>query len=286
MSQFQLTGFSDEISPDFKEQLKYMTQFNIAFIEIRGVDGENIVSYSLDQVKAYKKQLDIAGIGISAIGSPIGKVSLKEDFQPHFDLFTHTVDIALLLNTQYIRLFSFYDVDLNSKDDEALVMERMKQMVTYAETKGITLLHENEKDIYGDSPDRCKALYEAMKSDHFKLILDPANYIQCGYEPYPSAYNLLKDYTVYYHIKDARAKDGAVLPAGLGDGRIGAMITDLKQANYQGFLSLEPHLGYFEGFSDLETETSQVDFVSKSGPDKFEIATAALRKLIEEAHNE
>lgn len=281
MYQFVMSGFSDEISPDFKEQLSVVTKLGIAYIEIRGVNGKNISDHSIEEVLEVKNELLQSKVGVSAIGSPIGKIKISDDFDPHFDKFKHTIEIAKVLDTKYIRMFSFFMADGTQESHRDEVMSRMSKLVKYAEQEDIILLHENEKDIYGDVPSRCLDLYKTMNSSHFKLIFDPANYVQCGVETYPEAFNELKDYVAYYHIKDANASDGKVVPSGFGDGHISEIISELKLREYKGFLSLEPHLGNFVGFSDLEGEQDH-EFEEASDSSKFELAYNSLLKIISE----
>ena len=135
------------------------------------INGKSIVEHSLSEVKLIKEQLDHKGIGISAIGSPIGKIQITDEFEPHFDLFKHTVEIAKILGAKYIRLFSFFVEEDKADQYRDEVMKRMRKLVKYVEGSSIILLHENEKDIYGDIPRRCLDLCKSLESDNFKLIL-------------------------------------------------------------------------------------------------------------------
>jgi len=285
MNEFIITGFSDEISADFDIQLEEISKLGIAYIEIRGVDGKNISDHSIEEVDHIKAKLDAKKIGISAIGSPIGKIHITEEFAPHFEKFKHTVAIAKRLGTQYIRMFSFFMEEGRAQDYRVEVLNRLKVMVDYAEQEDIILLHENEKDIYGDVPERCLDLYKSMNSKHFKLIFDPANFVQCGVQVYPNAFDMLKDYVVYYHIKDALMATGEVMPSGFGDGRIADMIEQLKLREFKGFLSLEPHLGNFVGFSDLEGTGHMPQFDQTSDASKFALAYTSLKTIINKGEN-
>lgn len=282
MDNLILSGFSDEISANFTEQLEVIKSLDMVYIEIRGVNGKNIADHTLEEVRGIKDQLDKAGVGISAIGSPIGKINIKEDFEPHFDLFKHVVEIAKILETRYIRLFSFFLEADQAEFHRMEVLNRMRQMVDYIEDTDLTLLHENEKDIYGDTAIRCLDLYNEMKSKQFQLIFDPANFVQCHVETYPHAYQMLKDHVKYYHIKDALWDTGAVVPAGYGDGHLKEIIFDLKKSGYKGFLSLEPHLGNFVGFAGLENHATALTFTEDSDADKFVLAHRALSQLLED----
>ena len=284
MSKFILTGFSDEISSDFTEQLTQIKKLNIGYIEIRGVNGKNITDHTPEEAKELKRQLDGAGVKVSAIGSPLGKIRITDPFEPHFELFKHTVEIAKILGTKNIRLFSYFMDTIYAGEYIDEVIKRMRAFCGYVEGTDIMLLHENEKGIYGDIPERCLELYKAMNSPNFKLIFDPANFVQCGVETYPHAFDMLKNYVVYMHIKDALAESGKVVPAGFGDGHLKEITAKLYQRGYEGFLSLEPHLGHFEGFDDLEGDDA-LEFEEKSDAGKFRLAADSLKKIISEVTN-
>lgn len=282
MSKFMLSAFSDEIDSDLKTQMDVLEQHGISFIEMRGVNGKGLVQYSMDEVRGIKKQLDARGFKISAIGSPIGKINITDEFGPHLELFKHTIEIAKIMETKYIRMFSFFiPKGKNPADFRDEVMKRWEQLILAAEGSGLVLLHENEKDIYGDTAERCLDLLKTMNCSYLKATFDPANFVQCNVETYPAGYELLKEYIVYMHIKDAVYSDHHVVPAGFGDGKLKETLTSLYNAGYEGFLSLEPHLASFTGYADLEP-TSPLNKLPEGGSKQFAIAVEALKKMISE----
>jgi len=282
MSKFTLSAFADEIDENLKIQMDVLEGFGINHMEMRGVNGKNITQHSSDEIKEIKRQLDDRGFRISAIGSPIGKIKITDPFSPHLDLFKHTMEIANILGTKYIRIFSFFiPKGADPREYRNEVIDRVGRFIDAARESGLILLHENEKDIYGDTAERCLDLLTALKTDSFRATFDPANFVQCDVETYPAAYELLKDYIEYVHIKDALYCDHSVVPSGLGDGRVKEVLTALAEKGFEGFLSLEPHLGNFKGFSDLE-QRSDVSGLPEGGPKRFAIALQALQKILEE----
>lgn len=280
MGKFVLSAFADEIDPMLAKQMDVLDQYGIKHIEMRGVNGKNLVQYSLEEVRELKRQLDARGFSISSIGSPIGKIKISDDFAPHLELFRHTIQIAKILKTQYIRMFSFYIPEGESPDlyrDE--VMDRWSRFIKAAEDTGLTLLHENEKGIYGDTAERCLDLLDTMNCSYMKAVFDPANFVQCNVKTYPEAFNMLKEHIVYMHIKDALYKDHSVVPSGFGDGRLKDILAELRNMGFMGFLSLEPHLADFAGFAALEP-ASPVNKLPEGGPKQFAIALEALRKVL------
>lgn len=280
MPSFVLSAFADEIDPDLKVQMDVLEKHDIRHIEMRGVNGKNIVEHSLDEVREIKEQLDERGFKISAVGSPIGKICITDDFDPHLELFKHTLEIAQILDTDYIRMFSFYIPEGKEAEDyRDEVLRRWKEFIDAAKGTGIILLHENEKGIYGDTPERCLDLIESLNCEYFGAIFDPANFVQIDVETYPHAFELLKDHILYMHIKDARYSDHQVVPAGHGDGKIQDILTALHSLGFEGFLSLEPHLANFVGFATLEQGDVGAD-LPDGGEKEFTIAAHALKNVI------
>lgn len=280
MSKFTLTGFADEIDQNLSVQIKVLKELNIKHIEMRGVNKKNLSDCTLDEAKAIKKVLDDNDFALSAIGSPIGKIKITDDFKPHLEKFKHVLDIAEIMQVKYIRLFSFFmpeDSDYSVYRDE--VMNRMQEFVKVAAGKNVILLHENEKGIYGDTAERCLDILKTINCDYLRATFDPANFVQCNVDVFPHAYELLKPYIEYVHIKDAKFADGVVTPAGEGDGNVENVIKALVKDNFSGFLSLEPHLCSFVGFSDLE-DSAEEKAPATEGVALFIKATNALKSLL------
>jgi sugar phosphate isomerase/epimerase len=284
MSKFILSAFADEIDMNLEVQMNVLEQYGINHIEMRGVNGKNISEVSPDEAAVIKRQLDARGFKISALGSPLGKIPITADFEPQLHLLQQMIAIAKILETQYIRMFSFFmpqGADPAGYRDE--VMRRWEQFITVAAGSGLTLLHENEKDIYGDTPERCLDLLQTMHCDYLKAVFDPANFVQCEVDTYPHAWEMLQGQVVYLHIKDALYADHRVVPAGYGDGKVREILTALQRRGYEGFLSLEPHLQQFSGLAGLEQQPVSVGTTtSGDGAAKFGIAYTALQKMITE----
>jgi sugar phosphate isomerase/epimerase len=269
----RLSAFADEIAADLGEQITVLRQEGIRHIDLRAAWGVNVLDLTDAQVTEARRLLSEAGIGVAAIGSPIGKVPVDGDFDQHLTRFERALALTQNFETSYIRLFSFYppagnpDAKPSTWRDE--VLRRLRELTARAGAAGVTLVHENEKDIYGDTIDRCMDLLTTLNDPRFVAAFDPANFIQCRQEPYPAGYEALRPWIEYVHVKDAQA-DGTVTAAGEGLADWPAILDRLRESGYDGFLSLEPHLaasGKLGGFS---------------GPDRFRYASQALQRLLKE----
>ena len=279
---FTISGFADEIDANVVAQFEHLNKLGISYFEPRGIDGKNISELDDNEVSELKAKMDKYGIKVSSIGSPIGKIQITDPMEPHMETLARVIKTAKMLDTKYIRIFSFFipqnEDPANYRDE---VMNRMKQMVELAEKEGVILLHENEKGIYGDVACRCKDILDTVKSDALGCVFDPANFVQCGQKVYPDGFHMLKPYITYMHIKDAK-EDGTVVPSGYGEGGLVSIVKELKAMDYQGFLSLEPHLGSFQGLAALELSDEMLK-LEESGPDKFTMAYEALKNVIAKA---
>ncbi|MCM1154797.1 MAG: sugar phosphate isomerase/epimerase [Roseburia sp.] len=273
----QLAAFADEAADTLKGQITALKENNIPCLEIRNVNGKSIADLSVPETKEIKKQLDAENITVWSIGSPYGKISIYDDFAPHLDAYKHGLELAEILDTRHLRLFSFYipDPALPETGLHDLVMERLSQFIEAARGYNITLCHENEKGIYGSSIVHCLEIHQNFPE--IKAVFDPANFIQCGQDTM-TAWKSLSPFVEYMHIKDARP-DGFVVPAGEGCGNISALLQEYRGA----VLTVEPHLAVFSGLSGLEKEKIDRDkFVYSSRTDAFRAAVEALKKLMQE----
>lgn len=271
----RLAAFADEISPDLLVQIEHLKANGITHVELRGVAGKNVLDFDPALRAEIKQRFADAGLAVACIGSPIGKVKLSEPFEPHFERFKLAVELAEYFGAPLIRIFSYYPRQgtthnhlLTRCRDE--VLRRLQQQIDYVKGHPVTLVHENEADIYGERLAECFDLHRTLDCPQFKAAFDFANFIQAGEDPRKN-WPVLKPYVAHIHIKDAILQSGQVVPPGQGDGHIAEILKDAYASGYRGFLSLEPHLaahGQFAGFS---------------GPDLFKVAADALRNVCRQA---
>lgn len=279
MEHIILSGFSDEIAPELDLQLAAIREWGLSHIELRAADGVNVSDFSTEKIKEVKNKLAGAGVSVSSIGSPIGKIGMEEDFAPHLEKLKRTLEIQKELGAPYLRMFSFYIPQGRAPEDfREEVLDRMGRMVEEAAAWDSVLLHENEKGIYGDNAPRCKELLEAFYGPHFKAVFDFANFVQVGQQTLP-AYELLKPYVEYVHVKDAQWGTGAVVPAGQGDGHVKDILADLIGGGWKGFLSLEPHLTDFAGLAALEQDP-QKRGSALDGKSAWKLALDSLKEIL------
>jgi len=266
----RLSAFADEISQDPVEQIGVLSEHGIRHIEFRAIHGTNVLDLGEAQHEEFRALLDSRGFGLSALGSPIGKIKVVDPFDPHLERFARALDLADFYRTPRIRIFSFY---IPAGDDPAThrdeVMTRMGELARRANDRGVTLLLENQKGIYGDTAARVLDLLETVNSPALSHAFDPANYLEVG-QGVDEAWTMLRPRVTHFHVKDYDVKTHKNVPAGKGDGQIPRLIADAVANGYEGFCVLEPHLVIAEqsyGFT---------------GPERFGDAARALKGALDE----
>jgi sugar phosphate isomerase/epimerase len=263
-----LSGFGDEIDADPAVQLAVLQALGASHLELRSAWGTNVVDLERDQLAALGRLLGERGMATSAIASPVGKVDVDLPVEHELGRLRRAIAAAHALDAPYVRVFSFYRApDRTAESVRDAVLERMSALAGLAEREGVTLVHENEKDIYGDVPERVRDIVESVGSERLRVAWDNANFVQVGVRPFTDGYASLRPYLDYLQVKDALAATGVVVPAGEGDGELVETLTALRDDGYQGFASLEPHL----------TDTSALG--GFSGPQQFGRAARAFALL-------
>lgn len=279
MRSLKISAFADEYADSFEEQLTALNEFEIENIEIRFLNGKNISVLKRNEVTEAKKKLDAFGINVSAIGSPIGKIQLDGDTNDHLETAKRIFESANIFDTRYIRVFSFYAPNgKDIADMKSEVLYYLEKYVVLAREYDITLCHENEAKIYGDTPNRCKELLDHF-SGELKCVFDMGNFVLEGAEPY-TAYELLKEDIAYFHIKDALSQ-GAIVPAGKGEAKIKEILSAHREyAKEDFFVSLEPHLQTFSGLNALVGRAFKNPYQYADAKAAFSDAVTKFKELI------
>jgi sugar phosphate isomerase/epimerase len=264
---FTLSAFGDEIADDLGEQLRLLRELHIKHLELRRAWGKNVLQLDDDEVARVRLLCIEHGIAVSCIGSPVGKSAIADPIEQELSNLARVFQVAEAVGTRLVRLFSFYPPDTISYAHYDNYVEaatsRLAQLTELAQRYGFTLLLENEREIVGDTPERCHAILRAIDSPQLRFLWDPANFVMVGVsQPTERGWPSLGPYVAHVHVKDATLADASIRVAGEGDGQVGELLTKLQEASYQGFLSLEPHLsvaGHSGGFSGADGMTYAVD---------------------------
>ena len=268
----RLSAFADESDNSIEGQIAALKRNGIPMLEIRNVNGKNVMDLTDDEAKEIRAKLDAAGIKMWSIGSPIYKKDINLPEEAHLADARRGCELAKILGAENIRLFSFYNV----VDDatHAKMLDLLKKIVVIGKEYGIRMCHENDKGLYGDNLARTKEVIDATPV--LCSVYDPANFIQVG-EKSEDTLSVLADRAYYFHIKDVIAETGEVVPAGYGDGNIRGLIDRIKDDKV---LTIEPHLKIFAGYVLNDKTVLKTKFRFESNVEAFDAAVAAIKKIL------
>ncbi len=151
-----------------------------------------------------------------------------------------------------------------SISDEAIVRHAitvLKELVAQGKKHGVAIGIENLQH-YWNRPDYLRPVLEAFSPDEFNICLDPTNLYWYGF-PRSQVYEFVKEYiprTKHFHAKNVAHPKEKIevmrprgweygknsVPVAEGDLDFKAILTQLHQAGYRGYVSIEDDsLGHF-----------------------------------------
>jgi len=284
MAKFIISAFADEAGAPIEEQIKALRENGLSLIEPRNIDGKNITALTDEELYALKAKLDEGGIKVGSLGSPIGKYPIDEPFDIHLQQFERALRACEILGTDKMRIFSFYVDQAKLPEWREEVMARLNTLVRLAAERGITLCHENEARIYGESPEGVEDILNSVPG--IGGIFDAANYCATNHDPVKGI-DVTLPKLVYLHIKDAlTTKPGetmVMLPAGDGEGKIAEALMKVDaMTDSTVMLTLEPHLYNSSAFKAVDSRELGVKHLFENERSAFDYALRALEKLLGE----
>ena len=280
MKNILVSAFADEYSPDLDIQLGMLSENGIKYIEPRFLLGKNVADLTESEAKLVASKLSAAKIGVSAVGSPLGKINLADDFDAHLEKARRVYETANIIGAKNIRMFSFYLREGKSRTEcRGEVIEKLGRMIELADLNGVTLCHENEAKIYGESPDACLDILTVF-GGKLRAVFDMGNFVLDGYRPYPDAYEKLAEHIEYFHIKDSLYK-GAIVPPGCGEAQIAEILTaHAEKSDKEFFITLEPHLETFDCLNALVGKSFENPYKFESPKKAFLTAVKNLKEIL------
>ncbi|MCC7493902.1 MAG: sugar phosphate isomerase/epimerase [Fimbriimonadaceae bacterium] len=255
----KLAVFGDEIAKEITTQIEVMQAAGVQALELRGAEGRGVLDLAGELRQTVRARLQEAGVEVFSIGSPLGKSEITAPFETELARLDQAIEQAHYFGAPRIRIFSFFIPERDWATWRGAVLDRLGQMAARAAAAEVLLCHENEARIYGERIANVRDLLQSVNSPALRAVHDPANWVHAGEVAFPDGYEAVAAHLEYLHIKDYA--DGRVLPAGQGAGRIPELLAHLQRSGWEGYLSLEPHLG--------------------GGPEQFQVAARALQGLLD-----
>jgi sugar phosphate isomerase/epimerase len=207
MHHLSLGFVSDEISPDFREAVRYAKGWGISIFELRVLETgriPNVERSELEDVKAAVKQY---GLRISALSPGIFKHPLSETSKLENELLNvlpRTLALAREFEASLVIIFGFRRERNESTDNLRHAVDWMRRAAEQANREGVTLVVENEPGFWCDSGRNTSKFIEAVDSPALGANWDPCNGYGTDENPFPQGYEAIRKSVVNVHVKDTR----------------------------------------------------------------------------------
>ena len=246
-----LTGFADEVSSNIEDQIRVTKELGWNAIEARSIGESNIHDISDADFENVCKVLLDNGIHINCFGSTIANWSKKisDPFEISLQEVERTISRMQRLNVKLVRIMSYS----RCPGSEQYAEERFRRLKVICDKfleAGITPLHENCMNYGGMSWMHTLELIDNISG--LKLVFDTGNpVISKDYSKTEDRkqdslefFKKIHEHVEHIHIKDVffdGDKECFVFP-GEGDAKIVDILKELKHMNYNGGISIEPHM--------------------------------------------
>ena len=247
MTDWRLAGFADEAYTDFGKQLRFFAGLAINRIDVRHFERDGARCSIAESTAAERGrlagQLRDSGIACQSVATPVGKAPVDGDFAIQRRQLANGLAAALEFGCAAVRIFGF---QARSADDHPACIDNLARLCEQAgrDAPGVRLLLENERDVYGETPEQILEALDKVDCENLGFVCDPANFAVVGVSA-PDAVRQLLPQIQALHVKDLGADGNMVLPGrGLCDWP--QILVNLNESPGPKDLSLEPHLDVAE----------------------------------------
>jgi sugar phosphate isomerase/epimerase len=312
--QVVLSGFGDEAAnhKSAVEQFAALAAIGLQYYSLRFVDVgggvKNVMKLTKSEITKLRHLEDEFGMNVASIGSPIGKVKLRDvddgtsnAFVP-FDRYLEkevgrACELAHAFETKLIRGFSFYHPKgSDPREHVSQAADQLAQIAEMCHRSDLTYGLEIEANLVGQTGELVAELHRRVNHPAFVTIFDGGNIISQGYstEETFAQYLAMKPSIGWIHIKDYHDphlsgrsqhvdedKLKHFVPANLGDSGHERILRDFAEVLPQlhekltkrgipgVVLDLEPHLKGGGQFGGF------------SGPDGMGVALRGLCRVLD-----
>ncbi|MCC7409601.1 MAG: sugar phosphate isomerase/epimerase [Phycisphaeraceae bacterium] len=278
-----LSAFADEAGPEVDQQIAALLEAGIGRVDLRNVGQHNISALPLDLAQQTARKLGQAKIKVGMFGSPIGKIDIADPFEIDMQKLEHLGKLKDVFGCSAVRIFSYYNKAGRAADAWAQEsLSRLKKLRDRAAQLGLVLYHENERHIFGDRlAENLRIAQEVRDGKSFLTIFDFDNYNQSGDDVWHN-WEVLRDKVDAIHLKDSDAQKQHV-PVGQGTGQVKKILADAVKRQWQGPMSLEPHLVHSSAVMATGVGGQANEQLKNLPPEKvFQVAARAAKQIIAE----
>jgi sugar phosphate isomerase/epimerase len=309
-----LTGFADEAANQKTavQQFAAFAALGLQYYSIRFIDVgdgvKNVMKLSRSEIQKIRSLEDEYGLSVSSLGSPIGKVKLKNVDDGTKNVFVpfkrylsgdvkKACELAHAFETKLIRGFSFYHPrGEDPRGHLAQVVDQLGQIAEVCHRSDLTFGLEVEANLVGGDGFHLAEIYRHVNHPALTLVFDAANLIVQGFSPSEilEQFRAMAPGLAWIHVKDYRnprpvAKGGHVdedalhhfVPSDEGDAAHEAIFREFR--NLLPDLETKLHRRGIPGvFVDLEPHLKGGgQFGGFSGPDGLGVALRALCRVLD-----
>jgi sugar phosphate isomerase/epimerase len=225
-----LAVIGDEIGPSLAEMLTFCSEHGVRRLDMRTVDGRNLLGMTIDEVRPIRAAFDKAGIEVPTLVSPVlkwaapGKTAAggKVDFAfdpaqcPSPDPLAHAFAIANVLGARHMRIFSFLRYAGYRPQD---IKPAIGSLVELATRHVVILEMENEPVCNVGSVAELADFFRAIPAtSYLRPLVDIGNSWSMGQPPTDSDIAVLAPSVDLIHLKDRNLLQRRTVP--LGDGEV------------------------------------------------------------------
>jgi sugar phosphate isomerase/epimerase len=226
---------TDEVSPSLDEGLAFAHQEDVDTIDLRLIDGRNVLALSRDELTEAAQRVRAAGMPVSCICTPLlkwsppGRTARTKGDQFGFELgdraprevYAEAFAAADILGARNLRVFSYLTYDDYRVED---LREAIEDLLALAEKFDMRVHVENEGvcNIAGFA--ELEAVVTAYRHPRLRALPDIANAFRSAAPPSADDLARLLPFTDMLHIKDYSDAARHFVPVGEGDFPIASLL--------------------------------------------------------------
>ncbi|GHO59098.1 sugar phosphate isomerase/epimerase family protein [Ktedonobacter robiniae] len=265
----RLSIVTDEISQDLKHALHVCRDLQVDTVELRKVEGKDIVLHDTASLMRIQSLLRDQGFRVCSIASPFLKCPLwselaltahtKEQAR-EWDLLQRSFEVAALFGAPLVRTFSFLRIP-DPATIRPVLLEVIAEAARLTEEAGLKLVLENEHACNIATGEEAGWLLQRLPADTFGVIWDPGNEAYVGSSPFPAGYQHVRGRVLHMHVKDAiypldAPQQRCFVKMGTGSIDYVGQFRALAEDGYTGTISLETHYIHPNGGREQATRES------------------------------
>jgi sugar phosphate isomerase/epimerase len=255
-----IAAITDEFSPDLETALSVMKEIEMTGVELRVINGKNILDLSEAELTRAKTQIAAAGLRVVSIASPLLKCVLpaapplddrfqhdvfasKHTFEDQPRLAAHAFKVANFFSAPLIRVFSYWRTVEPPRCFDAIA-QALQSLADQAAQRGVVIGLENEHACNIATASETATLINRVPHSNLQIVWDPANCLVAGERPFPEGYSLLPAKRIaHVHAKDCHMDGHIPVWGPLGTRAVPwkEQVAALLADGYHGYLSLETH---------------------------------------------